>query len=620
MATAIQVETQLHELWDEEPGVGSFLTTVDHKRIGTRYIVTALVFFALGGMESFTMRLQLARPDMTLLSPERYNELFSMHGTTMIFFFVTPILSGLSNYLVPLMLGARDMAFPRLNAFGYWVFLFAGAFVYSSFLFGAVPNGGWFAYPPLTGATYDPGLNMDVWTLGLILLSISTTAGGINLIVTILKMRAPGMTLARLPLFVWSVFVTSWMMILALPPLTLGNIFLQLDRNMGAHFFDPTGGGDPLLWQHLFWLFGHPDVYIIFLPAIGIVSSVIPAFSRRPILGYTYVALATVATGIIGFGVWVHHMFTTGLPRVGLTFFAAASMVIAIPSAIQVFAWIGTIARGRPVFRTPFLYAVGFIVVFVIGGVTGVMFASVPFDQSVTDSYFVVAHFHYVLFGGAVFPILAGLHYWFPKISGRMFHEGLGRLSFWLIFLGFNITFFPMHILGLLGMPRRVYTYAPDMGWNGANLASTLGAIVLTVGLVLVAWNLGRSIRTGSAAPSDPWGGGTLEWATSSPPPSYNFASIPTVSGRDPLWHGPVGDGLVLTEGRETVRTAVMDAELEEPLPVPESSPWPLVTALALTGVTVTLLIGAPVLTGVSSAVALVGIAGWTWRAGGRTA
>jgi cytochrome c oxidase subunit I+III len=617
MATT-STEAQLERIWKEEPGPASFFTTVDHKRIGKRYIVTALIFFVAGGIEALVMRWQLARPGQTVLTPEQYDQLFSMHGTTMIFLFITPLFSGLSNYIVPLQIGARDMAFPRLNAFSYWVYLLAGLFMYASFVYGAVPNGGWFAYPPLTSATFDTGHNMDVWTLGLVFLSIATTAGGVNLIVTILKLRAPGMSLARMPLFVWAVFVTSWMMVLALPPLTLANVFLELDRQLGMHFFDPGGGGDPLLWQHLFWLFGHPDVYIIFLPAVGIVSSVIPTFARRPIVGYTYVALATVLTGIIGFGVWVHHMFATGLPQLGLTFFAAASMIITIPSGIQVFAWVATISLGKPVFRTPFLFAVGFIIVFVIGGVTGVMFASVPFDQGVTDSYFIVAHFHYVLFGGAVFPMFAGVHYWFPKITGRMYDERLGKITFWLVFVGFNLTFFPMHIMGLLGMPRRIYTYSPDMGVSGLNLASSIGAAILAVGVIVFIANMVLSLRIGEPASSDPWGAATLEWATTSPPPEYDFAAIPTVEGREPLWEQPnLASDLVLAERKATLGTTVMDAVPEEEVPMPESSIVPLLLALSLAGVFVSFLAGAPLVAAAFAVLGAAAIGWWAWRLGG---
>jgi cytochrome c oxidase subunit I len=617
MATA--TEERLEEIWAEEPGPASWFTTGDHKRIGKRYIVTALIFFFLGGVEAALMRWQLAQPASTHLTPEQYDELFSMHGTTMIFLFITPLFTGLANYLVPLMVGTRDMAFPRLNAFSYWIFLGAGIFLYAGFAVGAAPNGGWFAYPPMTGPIFDPGINMDIWSLGLIFLSISTTAGAINLIVTILKLRAPGMSLARMPLYVWAMFVTAWMMVLAMPPLTYANILLQLDRNLGTHFFDASAGGDPLLWQHLFWLFGHPDVYIIFLPAVGIISTVIPTFARRPIVGYPYVALATVLTGIIAFGVWVHHMFATGLPSLGLTFFAAASMIITIPSGVQIFAWLATIIRGRrPVFTTPFLFAIGFIVVFVIGGVTGVMFASVPFDQGVTDSYFIVAHFHYVLFGGAVFPMFAGLHYWFPKITGRMYSETLGKWSFWLIFVGFNTTFFPMHVMGLLGMPRRVYTYSPDLGVGGLNLLSSIGATVVFVGAVLVAINGIKSLVAGPKADANPWGAATLEWATTSPPAHYGFASIPVVQGRDPLWEQPeLGSDLTLTDGREILGTTVTDAIPEEAIHMPEGSILPLLTALGFAAVFVSLLVGAEIAAIVAGVVTLAFIGAWTWQIGG---
>jgi cytochrome c oxidase subunit I+III len=611
MAVAVGTRERLTELWEERPGLASFFTSVDHKRIGTRYLVTAFAFFVAGGVEALIMRTQLAAANGSLVSPEVYDQLFSMHGTTMIFLFVTPMLSGFSNFLIPLMIGARDMAFPRLNAFSYWVFALAGALMYSSFLSGSAPNAGWTSYTPLT-TRYDGGPNIDYWTLGLIFLSVATTAGAINLIVTILKLRAPGMSVARMPLFVWAVFVTSWMMVFALPPLTLGNILLTLDRHLGTSFFEPAGGGDPILWQHLFWVFGHPDVYIIFLPAVGIVSSVVATFSRRPIVAYRLMVFATVVTGILGFGVWVHHMFATGLPRLSLTFFAAASIVIAVPSGIQVFAWIATILHGRPVFTTAFLFAVGFVVVFVIGGVTGVMFASVPFDQQTTDSYFVVAHFHYVLFGGAVFPIFAGLHYWFPKITGRLLSEGLGRLTFWLVFVGFNLAFFPMHVLGLQGMPRRVYTYPGDMGWGPANLISTVGAFTLATGVLVFLANAVWSIRRGAEAPADPWGGGTLEWATESPPAPYNFPAVPIVTDRDPLW-AERRSGPALDEGRLLQETSVNDADVEPPIPAPEESAMPLVAAIGLVAVFAGLLAGAvwPVVAGL--AVAIVGAFRWAW-------
>src|SRR5438093_9057895 len=444
MATVVaeSISHRLEKIWDEPPGLGTWLDTVDHKKIGKHYIYTAFLFFTAGGIEAMLLRAQLARPNEHLLNPEAYNQLFSMHGITMIFFFVTPMLFGFGNYFIPLLIGARDMAFPRLNAFGYWIFLFSGIFMYSSFAVGRAPNDGWFNYVSLAGPRYTPGLNIDYYTLGLAFLGISTTVGSVNFIVTIFKLRAPGMSIARMPLYVWSILATSFAVVFALPSLTVANIMLELDRRAGFNFFEVARGGDVVLWQHLFWIFGHPDVYIIFLPAVGIVSTIIPTFSRRPVIGYVWLALATMATAIIGFGVWVHHMFAVGLPNLSMAFFSAASLLITIPSGVQIFAWIATLIAGRPVLKTPMLFVLGFLFVFVVGGVTGVMFAAVPFDQQITDSYFVVAHFHYVLFGGAVFPIFAAIYYWVPKIWGRMMSETLGRVAFWLVFVGFNVTFF----------------------------------------------------------------------------------------------------------------------------------------------------------------------------------
>jgi cytochrome c oxidase subunit I len=581
---------RLEKVWAEPGPILTFLTTVDHKKIGVRYLFTAFAFFIAAGIEAMIMRSQLARPNESLVSPGTYDQLFTLHGTTMIFLFVTPMLSGFGNYLVPLMIGARDMAFPRLNALSYWIFLASGLFIYSSLPFGLAPNDGWFNYVPLSGKAFTPDKNIDFYTLGLIFITISTTAGAANFIVTIFKLRAPGMSINRMPLFCWAVLTTSFAVIFALPALTVANTMLELERTWGFHFFQPARGGDPLLWQHLFWIFGHPDVYIIFLPAIGIVSSIVPVFSRRSIVAYEWLALATVLTGIVGFGVWVHHMFATGLPQITMTFFSAASFMIVIPSGIQIFAWLATILTGKPVLKTPFLYILGFVVVFVIGGLTGVMFAAVPFDQQTTDSYFVVAHFHYVLFGGAVFPILGAIFYWFPKISGRMYHELLGQVSFWLVFVGFNLTFFPMHISGLLGMPRRVWTYPSGLGWDVYNLLSTIGSYVLAVGILAIVVNVLWSMKRGAPAPSDPWGGNTLEWSTSSPPPHFNFQVIPIVRSADANWD--VEDRredqlrfergeLLLADGHQTLATTVLEAEADEELHMPSESIWPFLLAVA---------------------------------------
>jgi cytochrome c oxidase subunit I len=619
-------EPSLHDkllhIWETPPGLFGVLGTVDHKKIGKRYLATAFVFLALGGIEAAIMRLQLAGPDRHLLGPEAYNQLFSMHGITMIFLYASPILSGFSNYVWPLILGSRDMAFPRLNAFSYWVFLGAGIFLYSSFLVGQSPDRGWFAYAPMTEGSYSPGLNMDFYALGLIFLTISATVGAINFITTLFRLRAPGMSINRLPIFVWGTLTTSFAMLFALPALTAACVMLYFDRRFGMHFFDASTGGHPLLWQHLFWIFGHPWVYIIVLPAMGIMSDLIPVFSRRPLVGYTYVALATVATGILGFGVWVHHMFATGLPAMSTDFFSAASMVIAIPSAVAVFAWLATIWHGRPVMRTAFLFAAGFIVLFVMGGVSGVVTAAVPFDWQVTDTYFVVAHLHYVLVGINVFPVIAGFYFWLPKMTGRMLDERLGRWNFWTMFLGFNLGFFPMHIAGLLGMPRRVYTYPAGLGWDTVNLVTTLGSYLFAIGVLLFVINVIVSLRRGRVAGPNPWDAPTLEWAVSSPPPPYNFAVLPTVGSRHPLWEARleepgarsrVDEGPALAEGRETLGVSTLDAQANEVITMPEDTLYPFLLALSLLLTFYGLLTGAWALAIVGGVLDILLAIGWLW-------
>ncbi|MBV9512036.1 MAG: cbb3-type cytochrome c oxidase subunit I, partial [Caulobacteraceae bacterium] len=449
---------RLHGLWETEPGVRGFFATVDHKEIGLRYVVTAFVFLGLGGVEALVMRLQLAGPNERLLSPEQYDQLFTMHGVTMIFLYASPVLSGFSNYLWPLLLGSRDMAFPRLNALSYWVYLAAGVFLYAGFVVGQGPNDGWFDYVPYAARTFDPGVNIDVYALGLILLGISTTVGAANFVVTFLRLRAPGMSIDRAPILIWGTLTASVANLLAVPAVSLAFFLLWMDRQFGTHFFD-AGQGQPLLWQHLFWMFGHPWVYAIVLPAMGMVSDALPTFCRRPLVGYTPVALSTVATMALGFGVWVHHMFATGLPNLSLSFFSGASLIITVPSAVAVFAWTATIWTGRPVVNTAFLFFASMIVLFTIGGVSGFMTASVPVDWQLTDTYFVVAHIHYVLIGINVWPVCGALFFWFPKFTGRMLDERWGQISFWTMFAGLNVGFFPMHVLGLLGMPRRIYTY-----------------------------------------------------------------------------------------------------------------------------------------------------------------
>ncbi|MBV8084461.1 MAG: cytochrome c oxidase subunit I [Chloroflexi bacterium] len=605
-------EDKLTKLWETPKNLKGFFGTVDHKEIGIRYLFTAFALFLAGGIEALLMRTQLAKPDNTFLSPDTFNQLFSMHGTTMIFLMATPLLFGFGNYVLPLMLGSRDMAFPRLNAFGYWMFLVASLFMYSSFAVGQAPAGGWFAYTPLTETEYLPNMGIDFWVLGVMLQTISTTAGAINFIVTIFKLRAPGMAIHRMPLFAWNILVTSFAVIFGYPPLTAANILLEADRLFGTRFFDVAHGGNPLLWQHLFWLFGHPDVYIIFLPAVGIVSSVLPAFSRRSMVGYSWVVLATVTTGIVAFGVWVHHMFATGLPTLSLSFFGAASTIIAIPAGVQYVCWIATIWRGKPWFSTAFMFVLGFLSLFVLGGVTGVMFAMVPFDQQTTDTYFVVAHFHYVLFGGAVFPIFAGFYYWMPKMMGRLMSEKLGHLSFWLIFVGFNVTFFPMHIVGLLGMPRRVYTYQPGLGWDTLNLVETIGSYILASGVLVTMVNWFWSKSHGVEAGKDPWQADTLEWAADSPPEPFNFRFIPAVHSRNPLWDQEVLDG-VYNDEHQTLDTSVLDADTQHLLTMPHDSLWPLALAICLGLLFSALLLHQLWLGWIAAAASILSLNGWLW-------
>ena len=628
MATTTQAQPSLERMWTADRPWVSVLGTVDHKVIGKRYLVTAFLFFTLGGIESLLMRSQLAAAENTLLSPETYDQFFTLHGTTMIFLFATPMLFGFGNYLIPLLLGSRDMAFPRLNAFGYWVFLLSGLFIYSSVFFGMAPDGGWFAYTPLTSRTYSPGLNLDFWALGLIFLSFATTAGAANFIVTIFKMKAPGMSLSRMPLFCWAMLVTSFAVIFAIPPLTVANVLLELERQLGFHFFQQGSGGSPLLWQHLFWIFGHPDVYIIFLPAVGIVSEIVAVFSRRKVLGYTLLAMSSVATGIIAFGVWVHHMFAVGISPTVLNFFSMSSVFIGIPAGIQVLSWLGTMLSGRPLVRTPYLFIAGFLFLFVLGGLTGVMFPAAVFDQQVTDTYFVVAHFHYVLFGGAVFPMFAAFYYWLPKITGRMLDERLGRWNFWLMFIGFNVAFFPMHINGLLGMPRRVYTYQSGLGWDVWNLIETIGAFTLAIGILCFVINFLASLRRGENAGPNPWGAGTLEWATSSPPPPYNFKILPEVHSRNPLWdevevpddrqgrRAPqylMQDDPTDPSERETIGTSVVDAIPDSILHMPQETSVPFWLAVSMLVMFTGLLLDQWWLSAIGAVLSLLILAIWLW-------
>lgn len=523
-------------LADKIGSLHDWLVTVDHKRIGILYLLTTLLFFVVGGLEAMVLRWQLAVPDGQVVGPGTFNQLFTMHGTSMIFFVVMPMLIGFANYVVPLMIGARDMAFPRLNAFSFWLLLFGGLLTYFSFLAGGAPDVGWFAYAPLTEHSFSRGHSTDYWILGLTVSGVGTIAAGINLIATILSMRAPGMTLRRLPLFAWMMLVNGVLILFALPPLTAAQVMLLLDRHWGAHFFDTQAGGSALLWQHFFWFFGHPEVYIMALPAFGIISEVVPVFSRKVIFGYTSVAIATVSIGFISFGVWAHHMFAVGMSPVLDTIFAGASFLIAVPTGIKVFNWVATMHGGKIVLSTAMLFAIAFVAQFVAGGLTGIMLATAPIDWQVTDSYFVVAHFHYVLFGGTAFAMMAAFYYWFPKMSGRLMSERIGLWHFTLMLLGFNLTFGPMHIAGLLGMPRRIYTYSADTGWTIWNQLATAGAVILAISVAFFLWNLVYSLWRGEKAGPDPWDAWTLEWATTSPPAPYNFETVPQVTSRRPLW------------------------------------------------------------------------------------
>ena len=577
---------RLQKAWGQKPGLIAWISATDHKELGLRYIMTALFFFGLGGIEAALMRIQLARPENSFLSPDRYNQIFTMHGSTMMFLFAVPIMQGFAVYLFPLMIGTRDVPFPKLNNYGYWTYVFGGLFLYGMFLLKAGPDAGWFSYTPLSGPTFDPGKRVDTWAQMITFTEISALIIAVEVIVGVFKMRAPGMSLNRIPLFVWGMLVVSFMVVFAMPAVMLDSTFLIFDRSLSMHFFNQSEGGDAIFYQHLFWFFGHPEVYIIFIPALGFISSILTTFSRRMIFGYTVMVTSLVFTAFMAFGLWVHHMFATGLPQLGQSFFTAASMMISIPTGVQIFCWIATLRAGSLRIRTPVLYVLGFFFVFIIGGLTGVMLASVPLDWQVHDTYFVVAHFHYVLIGGAVFPLFGALFYWFPKFSGRMFNETWGRVSFVLVFIGFNLTFYPMHHLGFRGMPRRVYTYQPEMGWQWLNVLASIGAAILALGIIVMLTNLAISMRRGALAGANPWGADSLEWAVPSPPPHYNFVHIPVVSGVNALWDEapdqPYVTGMSLDQ-REILVTKVLDAQPDHREELPHESIFPFILAVTST-------------------------------------
>jgi cytochrome c oxidase subunit I len=516
--------------------VASWVTTVDHKRIGILYIVTSLVFFGAGGVMALLIRAQLATPNEHFVTRNAYDQLFTIHGTTMIFLFIVPFWAGLANYLVPLMIGARDMAFPRLNALSYWLYLFGGGVMFLSFFAsGGAARAGWYSYPPLSEKFYSPGHGQDLWILALHLVAISGLLGAINFLCTIHNMRAPGMSWMRIPLFTWSIEIYSWLLIFVLPVIGVGLTFLLLDRTVGTHFFEPAQGGSAVLYQHLFWFFGHPEVYVIILPGFGVISEVLPVFSRKPIFGYKAVAFSTVAIGFYSMLVWAHHMFSVGLPTFLNIFFMLSSMVIAVPTGVKIFNWLATTWRGNLIFDTPMLWALGFLAIFTIGGLSGIFLAAFPVDWQVTDTYYVVAHMHYVMFGGGVFAAFAGLYYWWPKVFGRVLDEGLGKAHFWLVFIGFNLTFFPQHLLGLMGMPRRIFTYFHHGLFEAYNLLSTIGSGIMAIGLLIFLVNVVKTTRAGARAGNDPWLADTLEWYTTSPPPEHNFDHVPYVTSARPL-------------------------------------------------------------------------------------
>jgi cytochrome c oxidase subunit 1 len=606
---------ELEKTWDDGKGLYAWLAAVNHKTIGRRYIMTALCFFAIAGVLAGVMRLQLSRPAVGLIGPDLYDQIFTMHGTTMMFLFAVPVMEAMGIYFVPLMVGARSICFPRLNAFSYWMYLFGGIFIYAAFILNIGPDNGWFNYPPLSGPQFGPGKRSDVWAQMITFTEVSAMAVGVEIIVTILKLRTPGMSLSRMPIFVWAMLVTAFMVVFAMPAIMVASTGLILDRLVATQFFNAAEGGDALLFQHLFWFFGHPEVYIIFVPAAGMVGMIVGTFSRRPLFGYIALVLSLVSIGFIGFGLWVHHMFTTGIPQLGESFFTAASIMIALPSGIQIFCWIATMWSGRVTIKSPMYFVLGFFVIFVIGGLSGVMLASVPLDLQMHDTYFVVAHFHYVLIGGAVFPLFGALHYWYPKITGRMASETLAAWTFWLFFAGFNLTFFPMHLLGMNGMPRRVYTYPAEVGWGPMNMIAGAGAVLMVLGVLTLFVNAVRSKRHGEPAGDNPWGASTLEWATSSPPPNCNFFAAPTVSSLDPLWEDPPNQPVVVglrSDKRDVLVTSVLDAEPDHRSLFPAPSIWPLLTALAATG----LFIGSiftPWAVAIGALPVFIALTGWFW-------
>ncbi len=586
MASASVASGSIFRRPTAETGFASWLTTVDHKKIGIMYGVTSFIFFIIGGLEAMLVRLQLAQAEGTVLSAEAYNQMFTMHGITMVFLVVMPVAAAFFNYLIPLQIGARDVAFPRLNAFSYWVYLFGGLFLYSSFFFGAAPNGSWVGYAPLSVAA--PGNNMAFYAIGLQILGLGSLAASVNFITTILNMRAPGLTFMRMPMFIWMALVVNFLLLFAMPVIAVALFQLTFDNVFATNFFNAAAGADPLLWQHLFWIFGHPEVYILILPAMGIVSEVLPVFSRKPLFGYAAVAFAGAAIGFIGWGVWAHHMFTSGLGPVATSAFGLSTMFIAVPTGIKIFNWVFTMWGGKLRLTTPMLFSIGFVAMFTIGGLSGVTHAIVPSDAQQHDTYYVVAHFHYVLFGGALFGIMSGIYFWWPKVTGKLIDETWGKLHFWTWLIGFNLTFGPMHFSGLLGQPRRTYVLPDELGptvefWN---LLSTIGVFIIAISTVIFFIAMLKT-RNGEDAPPDPWDARTIEWLTTSPPKPHNFDKIPVITARDEFWHrkyaeDDAGHAVPVPAGGQVDAPPEAGTEVDEDIHMPSPSYWPLVMTLGL--------------------------------------
>jgi len=603
-------------------GIWSWLATVDHKRIGILYGFSAFFFFILGGIEALLIRIQLITPESEFLNPDQYNRIFTMHGTTMVFLVVMPLSSAFFNLLVPLMIGARDVAFPRLNAFSYWTFLVGGIFLNASFFTGGnifqgelgAPDAGWFGYSTLTSTKFSPGHGVDFWVFGLQILGVASLAGGFNFIVTILNMRAPGMSLFRMPLFVWMTLVTSFLIVFAMPVIAVALFELMFDRLFDANFFNPDAGGNPLLWQHMFWLFGHPEVYILILPAMGIVSEILPTFARKPLFGYPFVVFSGLAIGFMSWGVWVHHMYTTGLGTVANAAFGVSTIMIGVPTGVKIFNWMATLWGGSIRLSTALLFAVGFVGMFTIGGLSGITHSMVPSDYQQQDTYYVVAHFHYVLFGGAIFGLFGGAYYWFPKFTGRLMNEGLGQINFWTLLIGFNLTFFPMHMSGLLGMPRRIYTYSEGQGWDLWNMMATIGAFVIACSVSVFIVNLILSLTRGEKSGDDPWDARTLEWSLPSPVPHYNFKEIPQVHALDDFWHRKYTEDEAGRPIPVVAGGSGQDEEHEEhdghDIHMPSPSYFPLIASLGFPFIA-TGLIYHTALVPVGAALLLVGLYGW---------